>query len=246
MDDFNGKVVVITGGNSGIGKAIAHKFNELGANIVIFGRDQHKLNDACRELRQAIAVQGDVQNVKDIEKLFQSTHDHFGKVDVLVANAGIASRKPIEEVDESFFDEMVAINYKGAYFTVQRAVPYLNKGASVILISSAAQQIGFRNHSVYSSTKAAVSMLARNFAADLIDKGIRVNAISPGFTDTPIFDSLKGKNSKFMSDYSENIPAKRFADPSEIADAAIFLSRAGYIVGADLVIDGGVSEIYPI
>jgi len=248
MGDFKDKVVVITGGNSGIGEAIASRFDQEGAKIVIFGRDQQKLNQVSQELHQCIGIQGDVQKLSDIERLFKSTHDKFGKVDVLIANAGIASRRHVEEVDEHYFDEMVNINYKGVYFTVQRSIPYLNKGASVILISSVVQQIGFRSHSVYSSTKAAVSMLARNFAADLTDRGIRVNAISPGYTDTPIFDPLKSQKPDLLEKYSQDIPVKRFATSLEIAEAALFLSspKASYIVGIDLVVDGGVSAIYPI
>ncbi len=248
MNDFKDKVVVITGGNSGIGRAIAEKFDQEGAKIVIFGRDQHKLDRVCKTLRQAITVQGDVCNLSDIDQLFQQAYATFGKVDVLVANAGVASRRFVGDVDEAFFDEMVNINYKGVYFTVQRSLPYLEKGSSIILISSAAQQIGVRHHSVYSSTKAAVSMLARNFSADLVDRGIRVNAISPGYTDTPIFDTAKNKNPDIISQRTNEIPLKRFADPSEIAEAALFLSssKAAYIVGIDLVVDGGVSNIYPL
>jgi NAD(P)-dependent dehydrogenase (short-subunit alcohol dehydrogenase family) len=248
MSDFTNKIVVITGGSSGIGKAIAEKFDQQGAKVVIFGRDQHKLNQVCKTLRETIAVQGDVRNIADIEKLFKHTHDAFGKIDVLIANAGIASRRFVQEVDERFFDDIVATNYKGVYFTVQRSIPHLNAGASVVLISSTARHIGCRNHSVYSSAKAAVSMLARSFAADLVDRGIRVNAISPGFTDTPLFDSVKDKTPHLIAKYTNDIPLKRFATASEVAEAALFLSspKAAYIVGTDLVIDGGVSSIYPL
>ncbi len=248
MKDFYNKVVVITGGNSGIGEAIAHKFDQEGAKVVIFGRDQNKLDAVCQKLHQGIAVKGDIQKLSDIENLFKITEKTFGKVDVLVANAGIASRKVVDEVDEDYFDEMVNINYKGVYFTVQRSIPLLNPGASVILISSIACHVGILNHSVYSSTKAAVSMLARNFAADLIKRKIRVNAISPGFTDTPIFDSAKKENSHLIEECCTAIPLARFGDPSEIAEAAAFLSspQAAYIVGIDLVVDGGVTAINPL
>ncbi|EFB41300.1 hypothetical protein pah_c047o079 [Parachlamydia acanthamoebae str. Hall's coccus] len=248
MGEFTNKVVVITGGNSGIGEAIAKKFDQEGAKIVIFGRDQNRLETVCKELNQAVYVQGDVRLIPDLDKLFATAIQNFGKIDVLVANAGISTRKKIEEVDEELFDEMVSINYKGVYFTVQRSIPHLNTNSSVILISSAAAHKGWRFHSVYSSTKAAVSMLARNFAADLIDKGIRVNAVSPGFTDTPIFDETKAVNPKQLEEFTKGIPLKRFASSEEIAESVAFLasSKATYIVGVDLVVDGGASSIYPL
>jgi NAD(P)-dependent dehydrogenase (short-subunit alcohol dehydrogenase family) len=243
--NFKDKVVVITGGNSGIGKAIAEKFDQQGAKIVIFGRQKGTLEKSLKEFKQAIAIQGDIRKLSDIERLFEETKKNFGKVDVLIANAGIAARRDVQEVDEAFFDEIVDINYKGLYFTVQRSIPYLNPGASVVLISSIAAHVGIASHSVYSSTKAAVSRLARNFSADLIGKGIRVNALSPGFTDTPIFDPLKKSNPQEIKKYTQTIPMKRFAEASEVADAAVFLSspQASYIVGVDLIIDGGVTAI---
>lgn len=246
MSEFKNKVVVVTGGNSGIGEAIAKKFNQLGARVVIFGRDQKKLDAVVKqELPGAIAVQGDVKRIADLDKLFATTEHEFGKIDVLIANAGVSSRRIIDEVDEKFFDEIVDTNYKGVYFTVQRAVSRLNLGASVILISSAACHNGWHSHSVYSSAKAAVSMLARNFSADLIGRGIRVNAISPGMTETPIFDTWRQSNPNITEELAKEIPMKRFADPSEIASAAAYLSskEGSFIVGIDLVIDGGINSI---
>lgn len=245
MGDFTDKVVVITGGNSGIGEAIARKFDQEGAKVVIFGRDQEKLERVAKTLQKGLAVQGDVRNVADLDTLFKTTRERFGSIDVLVANAGIAERRHVDAVDEQFFDEMVGINYKGVFFTVQRSIPSLRRGAAVILISSAAAHKGWHNHSVYSSTKAAVSMLARNFSADLIDRGIRVNAVSPGFTDTPMFDAWKVNQPQVFKDFAEKVPAGRFAESSEIAEAVFFLAspKAAYIVGADLVIDGGASAI---
>lgn len=245
MSEFKDKVVVITGGNSGIGEAIAHKFDQEGAKVVIFGRDQNKLDRTCQELRQTLAVKGDVKNLFDLDELFKKTTQKFGKIDVLIANAGIASRKHVSEVDEEFFDDMVTTNYKGVYFTVQKSLSSLNPGASIILISSLACHVGAPNHSVYSSTKAAVSMMARNFSADLIDRGIRVNAISPGFIETPMFDPVKADNPNSLIEIAQKVPVKRFGDAEEIADAALFLSsnKAAYIVGVDLVVDGGVSAL---
>lgn len=239
MPFFTDKVMVVTGGNSGIGKSIAERFNEEGSKIALFGRDQDRLDQTQKLLRQAITVSGDVCNISDLDILFQTTHNKFGKIDVLVANAGIASRRSVDEVDENYFDEMVNINFKGVYFTVQRAIPFLNNNASIILISSMAAHAGWVSHSVYSATKAAVSMLARNFSADLIHRGIRVNAISPGFTATNMYEQ------SFINEYKKRIPTGEFAKPEEIANAAIFLSSpsASSIVGVDLVIDGGFTSI---
>lgn len=142
---------------------------------------------------------------------------------------------------------MVSINYKGLFFTVQRALPFLNDNASVVLISSAAAHMGWPGHSVYSSTKAAVSYLARSFSAELADKGIRVNAISPGFVDTPMFDEIKSTSPETMRTLNKTIPIHRFATTDEVADAVLFLAspRSAYILGADLVMDGGLSSIFP-
>jgi len=239
MSFFNNKVAVITGGNSGIGQSIAEEFNEQGAKISIFGRNKDKLEQVQNTLTNAIGIVGDVCKISDLDSLFNITHDKFGKIDVLIANAGIASRRPVTEVDESYFDEMVNINFKGVYFTVQRAIPFLNNNASIVLISSMACHGGWPSHSVYSSTKAAVSMLARNFSADLIQRGIRVNAISPGFTATGMFEE------SFINEYKNRIPTGEFAKPKEIAKAAIYLSSpdAASIVGIDLLIDGGFTSI---
>src|SRR3990167_6089527 len=239
MTMFNDKVVVITGGNSGIGRAIAEEFDKEGAKVVIFGRNKETLNQVQKNLKMATCVHGDVGNLRDLDNLFNITKDKFGKIDVLIANAGIASRQSVEEVTEEYFDEMVNINFKGVYFTVQRSIPFLNDHASIVLISSMATQVGWPLHSVYSSTKAAVSMLAKNFSADLIKKGIRVNAISPGFTATDMYEK------SFISDYKKRIPTGEFTKPEEIAKAAVYLSspNAVSIVGVDLVVDGGFTSI---
>lgn len=239
MSVFNNKVVVITGGNSGIGQSTAEEFNKLGAKIAIFARNKEKLDTVKNTLINSIAIAGDVCKMNDLDNLFKSTNDQFGKIDILIANAGIASRRAVDEVDEKYFDEMVNINFKGVYFTIQRAIPYLNDKASIVLISSMACHGGWPSHSVYSSTKAAVSMLAKNFSADLIHRGIRVNAISPGFTATEMYDK------SFITEYKSRIPSGEFAKPEEIAKAAVFLSSpdAASIVGIDLVIDGGLTSI---
>ena len=158
----------------------------------------------------------------------------FGKIDVLIANAGIAGRRIVDEVSEEFFDDIVNTNFKGVYFTIQRAIQSLNNNSSVILMSSVARLAGFHNDSIYASTKSAVYTLARNFAADLIGRGIRVNSISPGYTHTPIFDEVKVQYPQIIQKFTTTIPVGRFANTSEIAEAVVFLAstKSSYIVGA--------------
>ncbi|MGA2655067.1 MAG: SDR family oxidoreductase [Gammaproteobacteria bacterium] len=238
MSEFTNKVVVVTGGASGIGEAIARQFNDQGAKVVIFGRHLDKLNEAKKLFKQAIAVQGDVRNIADLDRLFSRTQQVFGKIDILIVNAGVASRANVADVDEAFFDDIVDTNFKGAYFTVQRGLNYLNDGASVTLMSTAGCHFGWPSHSVYCAAKAAVSMLAKNFSADLIHRNIRVNAISPGYVKTPIWGKAN------TDDYNGDVPMNRFATTDEIADAVLFLSssKAAYIVGIDLVVDGGLTS----
>ena len=146
MSYCKNKVVVITGGNSGIGKAIASKFDLEGAKTVIFGRDKSKLHETQEKLNNAITIQGDIRNMTDLSTLFKTTENELGKIDVLIANAGVGTRRHVNEVDEIFFDEIVDINFKGTYFTVQKSIPFLNDGAYVILISSIAAHIGWQEH----------------------------------------------------------------------------------------------------
>jgi NAD(P)-dependent dehydrogenase (short-subunit alcohol dehydrogenase family) len=233
---FTNKVVVITGGSSGIGKATAQAFNKEGAKIVIFSREKHKLDEELKHLKQGLGIQGDVRSIPDLDRLYQETESKLGKIDILVVNAGIAEREHLSEVTEQLFDTIVDINFKGAFFTVQRSLPYLKDGASVVLISSIAAHIAVGSHSIYSATKAAVSAMARNFSADLLDRKIRVNAISPGYIETPIWGNSD------LSAPAQEVPIKRFGTPEEIASSILFLSSpdAGFIVGVDLVVDGGM------
>ncbi len=246
MKEFTGKVLAVTGGSSGIGKAIAERFDREGAKVALFGRDQKKLKSVGATLKESLICSGDVCEVSTIDKFYREIKKKWGSIDVLVANAGIAATKPIQEIDEAFFDAIIDTNYKGLFFTIQSALPFINKNASIILISSVAAHIGWPSHSVYSSAKAAVSHLARCLSAELIEKGIRVNAISPGFVDTPLFDPMRKSDPEGIKKRSELIPAKRFALPEEIAHAAYFLASplSSYICGIDLVIDGGMSAIF--
>ena len=182
------KVAVITGGNSGIGLATAREFKANGAKVVIFGRDRATLDRAAVDLgHDALAVQGDVRRISDLERLFAQVGDRYGLIDILVANAGIAKFAPVASLTEELFDELSDILFKGAFFTVQKALPHLRDGASVILIGAAdADKQGRMLTSVYSAAKSAVRALARSMSAELLPRRIRVNVVSPGMTETPI------------------------------------------------------------
>ena len=244
-----GKVAVITGGNSGIGLAIAQEFTQQGANVVIFGRNAQTLDEASEHIGNGtLAVQGDVTQLADLERLYQQTIARFGKIDILVANAGVAKPAPLDLTDEALFDLTSDVNFKGAFFTVQKAVPHLNEGASIILTTSAGNVKGLPNFSVYVATKAAVRSLARSFSAELLPRGIRVNALSPGPIETPIFGRM-GLPQEAVDGIAEQIsamtPIKRFGQPNEMAKAALFLasSDSSYVVGSELVADGGMSQL---
>ena len=244
-----GKVAVITGGNSGIGLAIAQEFTQQGANVVIFGRNAQTLDEASEHIGNGtLAVQGDVTQLADLERLYQQTIARFGKIDILVANAGVAKPAPLDLTNEALFDLTSDLNFKGAFFTVQKAVPHLNEGASIILTTSAGNVKGLPNFSVYVATKAAVRSLARSFSAELLPRGIRVNALSPGPIETPIFGRM-GLPQEAVDGIAEQIsamtPIKRFGQPNEMAKAALFLasSDSSYVVGSELVADGGMSQL---
>ncbi len=249
MSQFTGKVALITGGSSGIGLATAQALEAAGAKVVINGRNPETLQAASASLNgNHLAVQGDVSKFEDLDRLIQSTVDRFGKIDILFINAGVVKVAPVDQVDESFFDWHFNINVKGAFFTIQKAIPHLNDGASIILNTSVVQQFGFAGMSVYSATKAALRSLARTFSAELIHRGTRVNAVSPGPISTPIYgkmelpeETLNGMASSFQ----ERVPLKRFGNPEEVAKAVLFLASddSSFIVGEEIAVDGGLSKL---
>lgn len=247
MKRYTGKVAVITGGNSGIGLATALRLKEEGAKVVIIGRDSATLSAAGTKYG-FVTVQADVGRITDIDRMYQEIAASVGKIDVLFANAGIYKAAPLADTTESFFDETVDINLKGLFFTVQRALPHLNDGASIILNSSTVTSKGWPGIAVYSATKAAVRSLARTFAAELLPRGIRVNAVSPGATFTPIFGRLglgKEQLDATAAGLLKMIPAGRFANAEDIAAGVAYLGSAdaAYVVGAELTIDGGLGQI---
>ena len=243
---LSGKNALVTGGSTGIGFAVAQAFVDEGAQVVISGRTASTLDEATKAIgSNCIAVKADVKSVKHIESLFDTVSGHFEGLDIIVANAGIASPVHIDAVSEKLFDEMVMTNLKGTYFTVQKSLPHLNQGASVILISSAVGQLGVPGLSIYGATKAAVRALSRSFSAELIDRKIRVNSLSPGPVDTPIFTKMGVPPDELATMIETDIPLKRMGKPEEIGQAAVFLASddAAYMVGSELVVDGGHSQI---
>jgi NAD(P)-dependent dehydrogenase (short-subunit alcohol dehydrogenase family) len=244
------KVAVITGGTSGIGLAIAHRFVREGARIFVTGRDIDRLEAAVKELGPAATgVRSDVSVLADLDALYARVHEEAGRIDVLVANAGIAADATLGAHTEANVDLTLAVNVKGTLFTVQKALPLLSKGASVILTGSTAGSSGTPAFSVYAASKAAVRAFARNWILDLKDRGIRVNTISPGATRTPGLVELAGNDAaaqQGLVDYlAAQIPLGRVGEPDEIAKAAVFLASddASFVNGAELFVDGGQAQI---
>ena len=248
---LHNKVAVITGGNSGIGLAIAREFKSNGAKVAIFGRSVPTLKQATEGLGEnVLVVQGDVRKMVDLERLFEKTAGAFGEIDVLVANAGIAKFCPIESIPEELFDELSDILFKGLFFTVQRALPHMRNGASIILVGSAdSDKLGRIGTSIYSAAKAAVRSLARSMAVELLPRRIRVNVLSPGMTDTPIISREGGppgmSPEQLAAVITKTIPLRRRGTPEEMAKAALFLASddSSYCLGSEIVVDGGMTQL---
>ncbi len=246
---LEGKVAVITGGNSGIGLATAKRFAAEGAKVVITGRRQAELDDAVREIgHETLGVRGDVANLADLDRLYKVVKDKHGRVDVVFANAGGGEFAPLGQITEAHFDKAFNINVKGLLFTVQKALPLMPDGASVILNASIVSIKGMPAFSVYSATKAAVRSFARTWTVDLKARKIRVNVISPGPIETPALDSL-GKTEEevkaFKAGMAAAVPLGRLGQPDEIAKVAVFLASddASYVTGIELFVDGGMAQI---
>jgi len=248
---FRNKVAVITGGNSGIGLATARAFVREGAQVALLGRSETTLEQARRELGGAtLTVRGDVRRLPDLERLFSETTRALGKIDILVANAGVARFAPLETLSEELFDEVSGVNFKGAFFTVQRALPHLRDGSAVVLVGTAdAERQGRPMTSIYSASKAAVRALARSMSAELMPRRIRVNVLSPGMTDTPIITRSGGLPGATPEEIAQaitaTIPMRRRGRPEEMASAILFLcsDEASYFIGAELTPDGGLTQI---
>ena len=241
---LDGKVAVVTGGSSGIGLAIAREFLAQGARVAIFARNRERLDTAAADLGGGcVAVRGDITSLADLDRLYEETQQALGKLDVLVANAGGGPNAPLAEMTEELFDAQMNITFKGTYFTVQRALPSLNDGASIVLISSGSNQNAPPGMSVYAASKAAVRSLARTFSRELLRRQIRVNALSPGLIETP--SEGAGEINERFPDLIRAIPMRRVGQPAEMAKAALFLASddSSYIAGTELVADGGFSQL---
>lgn len=244
---LQGKTALVTGGSSGIGLASAALFQQHGALVAISGRNSATLEQAGAALgNEALLIQADAGEMAGIDTMMERIQTSFGKLDVLFINAGVASPAPIEQVTEASFDEQVGINLKGVFFTIQKALPLMAPGASIIVTTSITNQLGSPNFSVYGAAKAGLRSMVKSLGLELIGRGIRVNAISPGPIATPMFDRL-GLPPAIAEEKKQAIaaksPSKRFGQPDEVAKAALFLasSDASYIVGEEIVVDGGMS-----
>jgi NAD(P)-dependent dehydrogenase (short-subunit alcohol dehydrogenase family) len=249
MGKLEGKIALITGGNSGIGLATAKQFVTEGAYVFITGRRDPELAAAVKEIgKNVTAVQGDVSNLGDLDRLFAQIKREKGRLDIVFANAGVATYAPFGTITEQHYDSIFNINVKGLLFTVQKALPLLPDGASIILNASIVASKGLPSNSVYSATKAAIRSFARTWTTDLKDRRIRVNAVSPGPIETPGLNNLlasAGAGEERLKMLSNNVPLGRLGTPDEIAKAVVFLASddSSYVTGTELFVDGGFAHV---
>lgn len=249
MKKLEGKVALVTGGNSGIGLATAKLYRDQGAKVVITASSNETFEKAKAELGHAFdIVKTNVGQLSELDRLYAHIKEKYGKIDVLFANAGIAHFLPTPNVDEEFFDKHFNTNVKGLYFTIQKALPVLNQGSSVILNASVVSVKGIAGASVYSATKAAVRSLARSWTAEIPVSDVRFNVLSPGPVESPIYSKMGMSEAElkgFADGILTNLPAKRFGSTDEMANVALFLasSDSSYIAGADIMADGGLGQI---
>jgi NAD(P)-dependent dehydrogenase (short-subunit alcohol dehydrogenase family) len=242
------KNIVVTGGNSGIGLATAQLLVQEGAKVLITGRNQASLDQAVSLIGDNIlALQADAAQISEAQKLANYAKTHLGSLDGIFINAGIARFAPLEAVDEAFFESQFNTNVKGAFFTLQKLVPLLNEGSSIVLNASVAPHKGMATASVYAATKAALRSFARTLGAELLPRGIRINVVSPGPITTPIYDRLElseAEKGGWIESMTASNPMKRFGTPQEVAQSVLFfLSPASsYITGTELLVDGGLGE----
>jgi NAD(P)-dependent dehydrogenase (short-subunit alcohol dehydrogenase family) len=247
MGKLDGKVAVVTGGSPGIGLATAKRLVADGAHVFVTGRRRAELDSALAEIgRNATALQGDVSKLEDLDRVFAAVKEARGRIDILFVNAGVAEGTPLGSITEEAFDRHFGINVKGALFTVQKALPLMPDGASIILTSSVVGSKGFANRSVYSATKAALRSFARTWTTDLKKRRIRVNVVSPGAIDTPGLRGLSSADSEGLdSIYRDRVPLGRVGRPDDVASAVSFLASddSSYVAGIELFVDGGLAQV---
>ena len=248
MSKLKNKVAVITGGNSGIGFGIAQEFKNEGAMGVIVGRNQKTLNSSLAQLGDNfIAINADVTNLADLEKVFKETTEKFGKIDVIVANAGGGAVGTVATLGEGDYDKTMDLNLKSVYFTIHKALPYMNDGGSIILIGSNAAHRAYPSFGLYGAAKAAVIFFAKAFSSDLLSRKIRANVITPGTTDTPAFEKFVPAEQieAVKTHFAEQMPIGRIGQPSDIGKTAAFLASddSSFMLGAELIVDGGMTYL---
>ena len=248
MSRLKNKVAVITGGNSGIGFGIAQAFKTEGVKGAIIGRNKETLATAAAQLGDGfIAINADVTNLADLERVFAATAEKFGKIDVIVANAGAGTTGTVADTSEADYDRLLDLNLKSVYFTVNKALPYMNDGGSIILIGSNAAHRAYLSFGLYGAAKAAVIFLAKAFSNDLLDRNIRVNVITPGTTDTPAFDKFVPAEQieAVKQHFAGVMPIGRIGQPSDIGKTAVFLASddSSFMLGAELLVDGGMTYL---
>jgi len=245
---FKGKVAVVTGGNSGIGLGAAKAYAREGASVVITGRDETTLQAAAKEIGpDTLAIKSDAGKISDIENAMAAIRSRFDRIDALFLNAGGGRFMPLEQVTEVLFDETFSVNVKGVLFAVQKALPLMTSGSAIVLMASINGHKALPNTTVYAASKAAVINLTKNLAIELIDRGIRVNSVSPGPIETGILSrNLSDEQVQQTKDWIlSKVPMKRFGQPEDIAAAVLYLTspESAFVTGADLIIDGGMETL---
>jgi NAD(P)-dependent dehydrogenase (short-subunit alcohol dehydrogenase family) len=240
---LDGKTILITGGTSGIGKATASSIISGGGHVIIVGRDEDKMADAAKELGEDFVtpISADVSDLKDLDRLFEKVKSKHGGIDGLFANAGYGRFMPFKEVSEDDFDNVFAVNVKGVFFTIQKALPILKKPASIVVTASWTSHLGLEAGVPYAATKGALNTMVKTMTSELRGEGIRINSVSPGMIATPAIEDMEDKERTFWKD---QIPADRFGEPEDIGKVVAFLlsDEAGYVAGEDILIDGGLSR----
>lgn len=246
MSRLSGKIAVVTGGSTGIGRATAESFAKEGATVYIFARRQDALEAAAREIGHGVtAITGDVKKIEDVRRLMDRIKSDHGRLDIVMANAGTVKPEKLSEATERTFDETLNTNLRGVYFTVSNALPLISKGGSIILTSSGLGHASFAGYGPYGASKAGLHSLARTWSTELAERGIRVNTISPGPIETPILDKQLGPSvtpDELRKNFAQLVPMKRIGQPEDVAAAALFLAsdESSYISGIDLPVDGGL------